>query len=323
MENVKSLKDFLGNEDSIDTLKKWINEEVSSSPTCVIYGKTGCGKSTLLKCLQNEYSDTLYVINATNYSLEHIENIKKGQQNPFNIKDYFSDLRTKKPIIFADNADIMNITKSFFKSPNAVKLLSTIDEINLRKCKNDYSKIIELKKPTALEIHKKFSQDKIFEDYPITLTYINEQSNDIRGMMLDLTCHDNIGTDSKPTQEITKYTFEDSLKSVRDPTEETFSILRRIYENFIHEGHFTQSSVILLELDKYNTIFQLHQNYINWTPEKDIVKSSEYLSCSDLYISEYMYDYADYIGVLGPISSLKKMNKKTRSSNLIVQKIKQ
>jgi len=132
-------------------------------------------------------------------------------------------------------------------------------------------KIFELKRPDAEEIQVKISKNTKYEDYPLSLTYINGHSSDIRGIMLDLNSYNNPKTflSRKPEKKTDKFSV---LDLVRDPTEETFSILRRIYESFKKRGYFTKYDSSLLDLDKYNSIFQLYENYINWTPVDKLSK---------------------------------------------------
>jgi len=240
-------------------------------------------------------------------------NIKKGVECAWNVQDYLSGITNKKPIIIWDDIDISKkFTSQFYKPPNNVPSISIINSISFRQWKAHCSNQIEIVKPKM-----EYLTEYIKNEYNITSSSIHKvilQNNyDIRAI------HKQFEISNK-LEVIKNYDY----KWIRDPYFDIEQSIYNIYEEYKKTKDLNKTCHKIIEADKYNNIYFIYENYIQWTNKKDIDKRliiSEMLSICDLHmnIKEYNIEYMTSI-CLRIFTHIHKMSKKNRPSKVISRK---
>jgi len=302
-----TLDDFLENKAEIEQLEDIISSGKITS--CLVYGSTGCGKSTLIGMLKKKFSDTIHAVDCEKLAISQLEEIKNGNHTPYTIEDYFSGNIHKRPVIFIDDIENMSISKTFFKNTK-VLTIATADMTSFRQQKERFSILIKIEKPSFKSFGK-----IIKEKYPEIPDSINckdlcsFQMNDIRGMLQQL----DIGGDLNPKCK------DNTL--LRDPCEDTIAILNRALTTYNNIGKFNTTNVNSLEGDKYNCLFLLYENYLNWVKEDEYLNAVEFFSSMDIKGLDYSEnDFITHHTTMGIISKLNKIHKRFRPSKLISRK---
>ena len=310
------LCNFIDNSKSILLLEDWlskIREGTCIQPHILIYGPTGSGKTTLIRLLMEKYKHDLHPINVKDFDYTRIMNIKKGIECQWNVEDYMNGLTDKKPIIIWDDIDISKkFTSLFYKPLNKVPCISIINISTFRQWKVHCSNQVEIVKPKM-----EYLIEYIKSEYKINTLSIQKiilQNNyDIRAI-------DNQFKFSNKVELI----INKDYKWIRDPYFDIEQTIYKIYEEYKKTKKLTITCQRLIEQDKYNNIYFIYENYIQWANKKEIDKRhiiSEILSICDLHMNlkEYNTEYMSSISI-GIFIFLDKMLKKNRPSKVISRK---
>jgi hypothetical protein len=118
--------------------------------------------------------------------------------------------------------------------------------------------------------------------------------------------------------------INNDYKWIRDPYFDIEQTIYKIYEEYKINKKITLICQRLIEQDKYNNIYFIYENYIQWTNKKEVDKRhiiSEILSICDLHMNlkEYNTEYMTSI-CIGIYIYMDKMSKKNRPSKVISRK---
>ena len=308
------LCNFIDNIDNINIIEFWIQSIIDSTciqPHLLISGPTGSGKTQLISLLMNKYKEQIYPLYCNKLEYSRILSIKKGIDTPWNVEDYLNGLSNKKVIIIWDNIDISSkFNKVFYKNPNIVPVISIINDESFRQWKSNCNNYVKIIRPSVKYLQEYLSNK--YNNYTSSQisTCIHQNNCDIRGINkqldeLKLVSKD-IGTD----------------KWIRDPYLDLNEIISKTYDGFRKIKKLCQWQLNIIETDRYNCVYFMHENFPLWTNKIEISNReyiTENMSVTDLFMSnrEIQVDYISIVGVVGSILYLDKMFKKFKVCKVI------
>ena len=299
----KTIKDFVGNKDTIDLFKKWLSEwKTTNIYKCLLLsGICGIGKSLLVELILNEYKYN--IINIGPETDNNKETMERHIQPLLKVTNTFC---MAKNILVVSDIESTHDQGFITNLVNCIKI-TKIPIIII--CDNKYNQpikpIIEycysinMTKPTYNEVLQFIKKIMCVEHIHLTDSSVRElyeQSNgDIRFILNQLQF--GLVTTNKNIQNLNIFDTTSKLLSVDETIDQKYDIYS--LDNELH--------LLMLQENYINNIFNIND------PVKKIEyisNSSNYLSDADIFKTSLAYDTEQYV-TYSAISSTLKCNKKT------------
>jgi replication factor C large subunit len=217
----KSFEDFIGNKSAILEISEWVKDFDKNKLPLLIVGPTGSGKSLVPRIISNVQNWQINEISPDEQrdkeSLERKMELFVQSTSFFNKRNLFvfEDLDF---LSVKDKGAVSKIAEIIRVAKNPI-VFTAIDLYSNQKIKEiaDLCKIVQLKRPTYLEILKKIKficqQEDVYASEDCLMDIAKNARGDVRAAILDLDALADIGVTKKTLEYLGHREKEDSIFS--------------------------------------------------------------------------------------------------------------